>query len=85
MANPNSKEAEHEFLIQENQQPVLVYERDYMKEFLEFLTNNKPQIEPVIFTTGDPIYAEKLLKIVDPDRKVFEHAFFRNACYLFEH
>ena len=56
-----------------------------MREFLDFLLANKPQIEPVLFTTGDPVYAERLLKIVDPERKIFEHAFFRNACYLFEH
>lgn len=52
MANPNSKEPEHEFLIEENQQPVLVYERDYMKEFLEFLKKNKPALDPVIYTSG---------------------------------
>ena len=85
MSNPNSKDPEHEFMIEQNQQPVLVYERDNMREFLEFLKSNKPQIEPIIYTTGDPIYAEKLLKIVDPDRLIFEHAFFQNACYLFEH
>lgn len=85
IANPNSKDPEHEFLIAENQQPVLVYERDHMREFLEYLKKNKPDIEPVIFTTGQPIYSERLLNIVDPDRRIFEHAFFRNACYLFEH
>ena len=57
----------------------MVDERDYMREFLDFLLANKPQIEPVLFTTGDPVYAERLLKIVDPERKIFEHAFFRNA------
>ena len=56
-----------------------------MREFLDFLLANKPQIEPVLFTTGDPVYAERLLKIVDPEQKIFEHAFLRNACYLFEH
>lgn len=31
------------------------------------------------------MYSGRLLKIVDPDRQIFEHTFFRNACYLFEH
>jgi len=85
IANPNSKDPEHEFLIVENQQPVRVYERDHMRDFLDYLKRSKPDIEPVIFTTGLPMYSERLLKIVDPDRTIFEHAFFRNACYLFEH
>lgn len=56
-----------------------------MKEFLKFLKENKPAIEPIIFTTGEAMYSEKLLKTVDPERKIFEHVFYRNACYLFEH
>lgn len=31
------------------------------------------------------MYSERLLKIIDPDRSIFEHTFFRTACYLFEH
>lgn len=56
-----------------------------MKDFLEYLKEHKDEIEPIIFTTGEAMYSEKLLKIVDPDRTLFKHAFFRNACYLFEH
>ena len=56
-----------------------------MKEFLDYLEKSKPEIEPIIFTTGEAIYAERLLKIIDPTRTIFENAFFRNACYLFEH
>jgi TFIIF-interacting CTD phosphatase-like protein len=85
MANPNSKTPEHEFFIQEVQQPVLVYERDHMHEFLDFLKRNKPNLEPIIYTTGEQVYSQKLLKIIDPDKQIFDHVFYRNACYLFEH
>lgn len=37
MANPAAKDPEHEFFLKETRQPVLVYERDCMRELLEYL------------------------------------------------
>ena len=37
MANPSAKDPEYEFFLPETRQPVLVYERDHLKEFLSFL------------------------------------------------
>ena len=84
MANPNAKDPEHEFTIKDVNQTVLVYERDYMREFLQFLKDSKPEIEPIIFTTAEKVYADHLLDIVDPDREIFEQSLYRNACYLLE-
>ena len=56
-----------------------------MREFLSYLEKNKPDIEPIIFTASESIYADRLMKFVDPTRKVFQDVFYRNACYLFEH
>ena len=56
-----------------------------MKEFLNYLHNSKPEIEPILFTSSDSIYADRLLKCIDPEKKYFEEVFYRNACYLFEH
>jgi TFIIF-interacting CTD phosphatase-like protein len=87
LANPSAKDPEHKFIMTENNQPVLVYERDYMHDFLDFLKKAKADglIEPVVFSQGQEFYAKKLLEIVDPKAQIFEHRFYQNACYLFEH
>ena len=52
MANPAAKDHEHEFLIEEWKQPVLVYERDHMQDFLKYIKDVKPEMETIIYTTG---------------------------------
>lgn len=78
MANPNAKNHEHEFMMNENNQPVLVFERDYMREFLDFLATSKSEglIEPVIFSQGEEFYVKRLMDIIDPERQIFEHTFY---------
>lgn len=62
MANPGAKEPEYEFFMQENRQPVLVYERDCMKEFLDYLKKVKTEgVETIVFTNGQKTYADKLI------------------------
>jgi TFIIF-interacting CTD phosphatase-like protein len=72
MANPASKDPEFEFFLQETKQPVLVYLRDNMNEFLDYLrTSREDGLETVLYTTGQKVYTDKLLEIVDPKREVF--------------
>jgi TFIIF-interacting CTD phosphatase-like protein len=72
MANPASKDPEFEFFLQETKQPVLVYLRDNMNEFLDYLKASREDgLETVLYTTGQKIYTDKLLEIVDPKREVF--------------
>jgi len=71
MANPAAKDPEHEFTIGERNQPVLLYLRDNMDEFLKYLSDSKPFIETILYTTGDPIYTDRVLGIIDPGRDVF--------------
>ena len=53
MANPSAKDPEHEFFLAETRQPVLVYERDYLKDLLSFLKSSKADgIETIIYSTG---------------------------------
>ena len=52
MANPAPKDPEHEFVIEEFKQPVLVYERDHMSDLLSYLKGAKPEIETILYTTG---------------------------------
>lgn len=53
MAKPNAKDPEHEFLIEEWMQPVLVYERDHLYDFLKYLKDIKPEMETIVYTTGE--------------------------------
>ena len=73
IAKPTFKEPEYEFMLNEVRLPILVYERDYMREFLKYLIDSKDEIETVVFTRAERIYADALLKHIDPDRKVFDH------------
>lgn len=78
MANPGAKDPEHEFFLKETRQPVLVYERECMREFLDYLKQQRMEghIEPIIFTNGQRFYADHLLEIIDPKRDVFEHVLY---------
>jgi len=52
LQNPASKEPEFEFFLEEIRQPVLVYMRDYWKEFLEYLKDNEDYFDPILYTSG---------------------------------
>ena len=41
----------------------------------------KGEIEPIIFTRAERIYVEALIKIIDPQRTIFDHVLAQNACY----
>lgn len=41
MANPASKDPEHEILLEAEKQPVLIYIRDHMQDFLKYLKEAK--------------------------------------------
>lgn len=52
MAKPMAKDPEHEFFITEMRQPVLIYERDHMWDFVKYLKESKPGVETILYTTG---------------------------------
>lgn len=81
IAKPTFKEPEHEFMLNEVRLPILVYERDHMHDFLKYLVDVKSDIETVVFSRAEGIYVNGLLKIIDPERKVFDHVLAQNACY----
>jgi len=66
LANPASKDPEHQFFMEEIRQPVLVYMRDYWEEFMEYLKENEDYFDVVLYTSGLKPYTERLLKIIDP-------------------
>uniref|UniRef100_A0A0E0LID6 FCP1 homology domain-containing protein n=1 Tax=Oryza punctata TaxID=4537 RepID=A0A0E0LID6_ORYPU len=55
--------------------------RPYLKEFLERVAS---LFETIIFTASQSIYAEQLLNVLDPKRKLFRHRVYRDSCVYVE-
>lgn len=51
--------------------------RPYLKDFLEKVAS---LFETIIFTASQSIYAEQLLNVLDPKRKLFRHRVYRESC-----
>ncbi|KZV57715.1 CTD small phosphatase-like protein 2 [Dorcoceras hygrometricum] len=56
---------------------VYVRCRPHLREFLERVSR---LFEIVIFTASQSIYAEQLLNVLDPKRKIFRHRVYRDSC-----
>jgi len=65
----------------EDRYDVYVYVRPGAIEFLEKM---QELFEVVIFTASQKMYAEKLLNILDPERRFIRHRLFRDSCVLVE-
>lgn len=59
------------------QHTVYVRRRPYLQIFLERVAQI---FRVVIFTASQSIYAERLLNILDPDRKLISQCFYRESC-----
>ncbi|WJX36420.1 hypothetical protein P8452_24299 [Trifolium repens] len=57
---------------------VYVRKRPFLHEFLERVSKMFEKI--IIFTASKKIYAEKLLDVLDPDKKLFSRRVYRDAC-----
>ncbi|KAF8390645.1 hypothetical protein HHK36_025172 [Tetracentron sinense] len=56
---------------------VYVRCRPHLKDFLEKVAS---LFEIIIFTASQSIYAEKLLNVLDPKRRIFRHRVYRESC-----
>lgn len=56
---------------------MYVKQRPYLKVFLERVAE---MFEIVVFTASQSIYAEKLLDILDPERKLISQRIYRESC-----
>ncbi|WOK96627.1 hypothetical protein Cni_G05334 [Canna indica] len=55
--------------------------RPFLKDFLEKVAG---LFETIIFTASQSIYAEQLLNILDPGRKLLRHRVYRDSCVFIE-
>lgn len=56
---------------------VYVRCRPHLKYFLERVSS---LFEIIIFTASQSIYAERVLNVLDPKRKLFRHRVYRDSC-----
>lgn len=72
-------DADFTFPVNFNLQEHTVYVRcrPYLRDFMERVSG---LFEIIIFTASQSIYAEQLLNVLDPKRKVFRHRVYRESC-----
>ncbi|KAM0003638.1 putative protein-serine/threonine phosphatase [Helianthus debilis subsp. tardiflorus] len=77
------EDADFTFTVNFNLEDHKVYVRcrPYLKEFMERVAS---LFEIIIFTASQSIYAEQLLNVLDPKRKVFRHRVYRESCVYLE-
>ncbi|KAL3609475.1 hypothetical protein D5086_000495 [Populus alba] len=63
------------------QHTVFVRCRPHLRDFMERVSS---LFEIIIFTASQSIYAEQLLNVLDPKRRVFRHRVFRESCVFVE-
>ncbi|XP_020586966.1 probable phosphatase PSR2 [Phalaenopsis equestris] len=77
------KDADFAFPVNFNLKEHTIYVRcrPFLKNFLERVAT---LFETIIFTASQSIYAEQLLNMLDPKRKLFRHRVFRESCVYVE-
>jgi TFIIF-interacting CTD phosphatase-like protein len=59
---------------------AFIYFRDHLEEFLNFLDE---KFEPILYTTGERIYIDKIMNTLDPNN-IFRHRLYQEDCHLFK-
>ncbi|XP_015869526.1 uncharacterized protein LOC107406835 isoform X1 [Ziziphus jujuba] len=76
-------DADFTFPVNFNLQEHTVYVRcrPHLRDFLDRVSS---LFEIIIFTASQSIYAEQLLNVLDPKRKIFRHRVYRDSCVFVE-
>ncbi|KAL5552601.1 hypothetical protein UlMin_040002 [Ulmus minor] len=77
------EDADFSFPVNFNLQEHIVHVRcrPHLRDFLERVAS---LFEIIIFTASQSIYAEQLLNVLDPKRKIFRHRVYRDSCVFVE-
>lgn len=77
------EDADFTFSVNFNFQEHSVYVRcrPHLKDFMERVSS---LFEIIVFTASQSIYAEQLLNVLDPKRKIFRHRVYRESCVFVE-
>lgn len=72
-------DADFTFTVNFNERDHTVYVRcrPHLRDFMERVAS---LFEIIIFTASQSIYAEQLLNVLDPKRRVFRHRVYRESC-----
>lgn len=72
-------DADFTFMVNFNLSEHTVYVRcrPHLRDFMERVAN---LFEIIIFTASQSIYAEQLLNVLDPKRRIFRHRVYRESC-----
>lgn len=72
-------DADFTFMVNFNltEHTVYVRCRPHLRDFMERVAN---LFEIIIFTASQSIYAEQLLNVLDPKRRIFRHRVYRESC-----
>ncbi|KAA8528974.1 hypothetical protein F0562_033538 [Nyssa sinensis] len=76
-------DADFTFPVDFNMKEHTVYVRcrPHLKDFMERVAS---RFEIIIFTASQSIYAEQLLNVLDPKRRIFRHRVYRESCVFVE-
>jgi TFIIF-interacting CTD phosphatase-like protein len=80
MDMPKFREYDYRIDLPEYKTFAFIYLRDYYDEFLDFIQDH---FEPVLYSTGEKLYIDKLMDKVDPN-KVFKYRLYQEDCHLYK-
>lgn len=57
-----------------------IYVRDYFDEFMNYIDEH---FEPILYSTGERTYVDKIMNEIDPNR-IFKHRLYQEDCHLYK-
>ena len=77
---PKHKDYNFRIELPEYKTFAYIFLRDNFNEFLDFIDKN---FEPIIYSTGEKLYVDKILQVVDPNN-IFKIKLYQQDCHLYK-